>query len=469
MSKFKPNQKTTAILADRSGAATLNRAKDMSVRAPAVSIPDLPRPTGVAVEPNAFGSLAFQTAVSNSTRKLALYCTLVFLYFRFSFLHEYLVARHGLQVHVLLILGAVCYLACVLSGTAFTGLKYKAVLMWLLFGMCMCLATLTSSWPGGSVAVLLPYLRTTLPLILVIPAVAYTSKDIQKVVDTIGLAGATTIIIGFFDSDFRSGRLGMDTTGGSIQDPNDFAAHMLLVVPAVAYLTMRSGRNYFVKLIGVCIIGAAFYEFLSTGSRGGLVGLIVTGLYIFKKGSPRLRAGLLFGIPLLCAFALPFVPGESTQRLKSLFDSKDATEEAADSQNARTILLQESLKITFHHPLLGIGPGEFEDYQSGLAVAKGERGLWHATHNGYTQVSSECGIPAAIFYVAGMFLAFRSLRRSKKANVPRVSAMAQTLSTSMVGFSASICFLSQGYSFALLVLTGIALSIERLLEESAAP
>ncbi len=76
---------------------------------------------------------------------------------------------------------------------------------------------------------------------------------------------------------------------------------MLLVMPAVAYLTLRRGRNPLVKLIGLAVIAAGFYEFLGTGSRGGLISLIVTALYILKKGSPRLRMGLILGIPLLFA------------------------------------------------------------------------------------------------------------------------------------------------------------------------
>lgn len=441
----------------------------MGLRTSVVAGPSVSAPTdGGTIDSNALKDPEFRFAVANSTRKFALNCTLAFIFFRFSFLHEYLASRYGIAAHFLLILGALSYVACLLGGTGLTGLKHRPILMWTLFGVFMCLATATSSWRGGSVNVLLPYLRTTLPLVLLIPAVIYTTEDIQKVIGTIGFAGATTIVIGFFNGDFRTGRLALDTAGGTIQDSNDYAAHMLLVLPAVAYFTLRRGRNPFVKLLGLTVIAAGFYEFLGTGSRGGLVSLIVTALYILKKGSPRLRLGLMFGIPILFAFALPFVPSESAQRLLSVFDSKDATQEAADSQSARTVLLEESLKITLSHPLLGIGPGEFEDYQGGMAAERGERGMWHATHNGYTQVSSECGIPAAAFYIAAMVMAFRSLRRSAKANVAPLSSIARTLSVMMVAFSVCLCFLSQGYSFSSLVITGLAVSIERLLKQSAA-
>jgi len=37
------------------------------------------------------------------------------------------------------------------------------------------------------------------------------------------------------------------------------------------------------------------------------------------------------------------------------------------------------------------------------AKAAGEHGNWHETHNTYTEISGECGIPALIFALVGLF------------------------------------------------------------------
>lgn len=470
VSKFKPNQKTAAAIAREpagTAARLLERVKDLGglgLRASTVSRPAGSWPAdAAALDSEALQNQEFRAATLNSTRKLALGCTLAFVFFRFSFLHEFVASKYGVDTHVLLLIGAAAYLTCLLSGTAFAGLKYRPVVMWMAFAICLSLATLTSSWRGGSVNnVLIPFFRTTLPLVLLIPAVAYTSRDIQKIVNTIGIAGTVAILLGMINSDFREGRLELTTAGGTIQNANDYAAYMLLVTPAVAYFTMRRGRNIFFKMAGLAIIAMGFYEFLGTGSRGGLIALIVTILYLLKKGSNKLRIGLIVGIPLVCAFALPLIPGEAADRLASVFNSSQESGEAADSATARTTLLKESLRITFLHPLLGIGPGEFEDYQAGMATDRGERGMWHETHNAYTQVSSECGIPAIAFYLSAMFMTLRSLHRIIKAKIPSMSSIASTLAVMMVGFGASLFFLSQGYSFAFLVITGITVSIERL-------
>ena len=45
--------------------------------------------------------------------------------------------------------------------------------------------------------------------------------------------------------------------------------------------------------------------------------------------------------------------------------------------------------------------------ENGEAAKRGEWSVWLGTHNSYTQVSSECGIPAFFFYSAVLFLSIR--------------------------------------------------------------
>jgi O-antigen ligase len=130
----------------------------------------------------------------------------------------------------------------------------------------------------------------------------------------------------------------------------------------------------------------------------------------------------------------------------------------------RTELLMDSIKFTGQHPLLGVGPGTFSVFQAQDAANRGERGMWHETHNAYTQISSECGIPALIFYLAAIIMTFVVFRRGRKSVSPDVRAMAQILGLMLVAFSVCMCFLSQGYGFGFPVLGGFAISMERLLK-----
>ncbi len=460
MSKFKPSRTLATATSNFPASLPPVRARNWAnpFRAPQ------PVPS-VGEASNTLLDGVFQDRVQNPTRQFAFKCTLVFLFFRFSFLHELLSSKLHFDTHILVVFGAISYFAAFLAGGFFDATRERATWMWCAFGACMTLATVFSTWRSGSLNMLIPYLKTTLPLVLLIPAVTYTTEDICKVINTIGFAGTTTALMGLLSSDFKTGRMAFGSAGSDIQDSNDYAAHMILVLPAMAYFFFGPKRNVFFKLLGVVFLAAGLYQVFSTGSRGGLVGLIGGGLYILKRGSSKVRLAILVGLPALGLFAFTLIPRESAQRLKSLFGSSDDVGDAIASREARTALFWASVHITLHHPLLGIGPGEFMDYQAGMATQKGERGMWHETHNAYTQISSECGIPALFFYFAAVGITYISLRRVTKSHLPVISTIANILSIMMVGYSVCIVFLSHGFNFSLPVITGIATSLNRYLPD----
>lgn len=459
MSKFKPSRTAAAVIGN--SAATSRRPP---ARQTTAAVQDVPGAAG-GVQPAAVADPVFQERVLNPTRQFALKCTLLFLFFRFSFLHEFISAKVHFDTHILVVLGAASYFACFLAGDFLTAFKERAAWMWCGLGACMILATAFSTWRGGSFGVVLPYLKTTLPLVFLIPAVAYTADDLKKVVNTIGVAGMVTILIGFASSDFKSGRMALGSPGSDIADSNDYAAHMILVLPAIAYLFFAPKRSIIFKAFGALVICGAMYQILSTGSRGGLVGLLITCLYILKKGSSKVRLAILVGLPTLALLAFPLIPHDSAARLKSLFGQDEdthAADVATESREARKALFWASVHITLHHPLFGIGPGEFMDVQAGIAKDQGERGMWHETHNAYTQLSSECGIPALFFYLAALSMTYLILLRVIKAGLPVTSTLASILSVMLVGYSVCIIFLSHGYNFSMPALSGITIALGRL-------
>ncbi len=440
--------------------------------APTLPAPRQPKPVSVASVPPAVAEVeervdpAFDAGLHNSTRKFALNCTLAFLFFRFSFVHEFLAAKVGIDTHVLLVFGFLAYLIALLAGTVQSAFASRSTWLWLGFGAMMCLATTTSLWKGGSFAVVFPYLRTTLPFILLIPAVVFSIDDLKKVVNVIALAGITVILLGAVNADFRTGRMALGSQSGSIGDSNDYAAHILLVMPAIAYFAFSKGRNIVFKIAGAGAVGMGLFQVLSTGSRGGLVSLMVTGLYVLKGASNTVRIAILLGVPVVILAAIPFLPSESAARLHGLFESQTGKNEALESTSERTALLIESLKATASHPLLGVGPGEFMDYQGKSASEHGQHGLWHQSHNGYTQVSSECGIPAVLFYISAMLSAFFALNKGAKAESEDIRTLSRVFLIMFVSFSICLVFLSQAYGFTLLIISAVSVVITRLLKQA---
>jgi O-antigen ligase len=121
-------------------------------------------------------------------------------------------------------------------------------------------------------------------------------------------------------------------------------------------------------------------------------------------------------------------------------------------------LLQASVEDTLTHPLFGVGPGQFGNFE-GREKSHAQGGFVNP-HNSYTQISSETGLPGAFFYLAGIISSFLLLQRAWKraASVPGGEEMATAcfcLSVSYLGFCVAIFFLNFGYFFYLLGYSGL--------------
>jgi O-antigen ligase len=122
------------------------------------------------------------------------------------------------------------------------------------------------------------------------------------------------------------------------------------------------------------------------------------------------------------------------------------------SAAVRRELLILSLKMTATHPIFGVGPGQFENVTQ----------TWFLTHNTYTQLSSEVGIPGFILFVLVLRQVFRNLKGIQKTeafrNDPQIHIFASALRASFAGYLVGAFFASYGYElfiYALVAFTGV--------------
>ena len=121
------------------------------------------------------------------------------------------------------------------------------------------------------------------------------------------------------------------------------------------------------------------------------------------------------------------------------------------------------MRYSLQHPLFGVGLGQFPNFEGTESRSKGEFGNWHATHCAWTQVSSECGIPALLFFVLGigsaLALVFRAWRQARKQGFTELSNACFCYLMAMVGFLVDITFIPNAYRFYLPAMIGLAISI----------
>jgi O-antigen ligase len=138
------------------------------------------------------------------------------------------------------------------------------------------------------------------------------------------------------------------------------------------------------------------------------------------------------------------------------------------STESRLALLQASLRMTFEHPLFGVGPGDFPTENFNEVQRKTGRKIWLVSHNSYTQASSETGIPGFLMFVALLFLTLRNTQRVVRAAKspsppsPLLVECALYLNITTLTICAAAFFLSIAYEQMIFVLIGLSVVVERL-------
>jgi len=169
------------------------------------------------------------------------------------------------------------------------------------------------------------------------------------------------------------------------------------------FFTRGAGKKLFWL---ICLLGM-LYAVVATYSRSGLMAMIVSVLvclWEFGVRGKRFPMIILAGVIGIVGVGIGISTPNYVTRVKSLFLGNIEGSGDNGSLEARRELLKESIRLSFQHPLFGVGPGNFP------AATE----FWRVSHNTYTELSAEGGFPALILFVVILGLAFRNVRRLRK-------------------------------------------------------
>jgi O-antigen ligase len=207
---------------------------------------------------------------------------------------------------------------------------------------------------------------------------------------------------------------------------------------------LLNAKSVLKKLIWTCAVLIMLYGVVATYSRSGFVAMAFCfAMCVWDFGIRGKRMQVLAAALLLTIASVGFALSTPNYmlRLKTLV-AGGSVRGGYDhgSMEARRELLDRSLSISLHHPLFGVGPGNFE------VVTE----TWHVTHNTYTELSSEAGIPSLIIFLTILGLTFRNLRNLRKA--PRyktdqeLQLFTSALWTGMAAYAVGAAFASTAYT-----------------------
>jgi len=360
----------------------------------------------------------------------------------------------------------------ILSGAFVIALKTNIGKWMLGFTICFGLSVPFSIWKGGSLPIFKDgWLMFSFVMFLATAGLISTFPQARRAVNALAWGLFTFVIIVNVFGTTESGRLFLPQ--GKFANPNEMAQALLIGIPLWAS-KLSSAREHPKKLFAIAVIGVMLVTVFRTGSRGAMIAFVVMVALMFLRASVMGKTQMLVGGVVLAMFLVGAMPGRLVSRYKTIAsddvedDEMDSgmRESALTSSQSRKELLKNSIKFTLRNPLFGVGPGMFpvaDDYE---AHNQNRRGQWLGTHNSYTQVSSELGIPAFCFFVAAIFSATRDSYRLYKSTRgdPRtadIASVALGLHYAMIVYAVTILFEHIAYTVMLPVFGGLVAALVR--------
>lgn len=192
----------------------------------------------------------------------------------------------------------------------------------------------------------------------------------------------------------------MDRLAGAPNDtinPNGLAFVIMTVLPFLHYLLGGSRRPVF-KIAYVLFLPPLLYTLLLTGSRSGMVGLVVVYLFIIVRS--RRPVPLIFGAVIAVAIMLPVMDANLKDRYLSLVS--DNTRNAGTREGRVSGVIRE-FEIGMRRPIFGYGIGTSREANANFG------GVDQMSHDLYTEVFIELGAVGLIIFLGVLFSIVRTV------------------------------------------------------------
>ncbi len=410
---------------------------------------------------------------TGTVSSLGLYLVLAHIFINYSRLPELMYIFIGTSFHIAMAFAVLGSFAVILTASFRRIFSSPITILMLVFTGWMMVCLPFAVWKGGTVLMLKKFWLLSLVTCFMISAMIVTLEDFRKTVYTIAAATLFIVFIGLISGSTTAqagdvGRYGLEE--GTLKNSNTLAAVLLIGMPfclIIVWNERRGFRRIAAALGSVLIV----LTVIRTGSRAGLITVAVLTVILFFHVPISKKVLMIMGIVLAGFIGVSLASRSALDRYRTLFSDDDqyvseAELSASRSAAARKRLLVESLILTARHPLFGVGPGDFITASYQEAMRTGLVPLWRETHNTFTQLSSECGLPGFLLYTSALFLCFRASAFLRRATRPypelrNIYNMAFALKLSLIAFTITAFFASHAYFVFFPMLAGITASFLR--------
>ncbi len=213
--------------------------------------------------------------------------------------------------------------------------------------------------------------------------------------------------------------------------------------------------------------------FVRTGSRGGFIALIAVIVFIVLRYSAISLGRRLSAAVLVTLILLGTASNRYWEQMTTIASDDDYNR---TEETGRLQIWGRGIGYMLQHPLLGVGPGNFQTAEGTLSplAERQQFGVgvrWNAAHNTYIQVGAETGVIGLLLILAMIASALVALSRSRRRGSDRADSrerqtqLAQVLTASLIGFVVGAFFLSLAYTEMLYTLIALAVGLQKVAQE----
>lgn len=217
-------------------------------------------------------------------------------------------------------------------------------------------------------------------------------------------------------------------------------------------------------------VGSMMWMLVLTASRSGMLivalSLLLTWILILRRTA--LGSFVAVGLIVAMMLAICAAPGVFWQRIQTIWSDSAPTSNVSASADAseeeRQTVLIASVRYTFEHPVFGLGLGNFPVVRgTETGVASG----WLGSHNTFTQLSSEAGIPALVIFLTLVGACVRNMWRIARSEHSQsdsadIDLLARATLVSLLAFLFGAFFAHIAYQYFLYYPIAIAVAVHYL-------
>jgi O-antigen ligase len=386
---------------------------------------------------------SFVTAIVKKRTSFAYSALLTFSFLYYARPEDFIPGMAAIPVGK--ISGGLALAGLILGWGRMKGKMPLAIKLVLVLLVHMCITIPFSFWRGGAYDVVINQFSKAAMVALLISMIVSSVGELRRLLwvqaASVSVMTIASIVVHPTGPAGTSARLwGL---GGVFSNPNDFAINIAINFPLCLAFFLGT-KGVLKKLIWGVALLFLLYGVIATYSRSGLIAMLicfVICVWVFGIRGKRPQVIVAAIAVLFVGVGVAVSTPRYLTRLSTLIEGGDVQGSMDHgSLDARRELLMESIHVTLQHPLFGVGPGNFQAYTQS----------WHVTHNTYTELSSETGLPGLGLFLTILFLTFRSLKRVSEThayeNDPQIQLFTNALRAGLSAYIVGAAFASTSYT-----------------------